>query len=891
MIKKPTFIIIILFFSVNCFSQYFDQVIGVTSTNCCTVQSVGMGFFNVDKEGNRYSMSSVATQGYPPHGYFGCSQSSGASWGVNFFNSYDTWFIDAIPDNLGNTICSGYTTPLFYFNAAHTISYQNGNFYVKYDSLGNPLWAVPRYGSSPAADKAGGFISVGGGTIYKYNPDGNIIWQKPGDGAYTTTSFDNEYFYLLGTSLSKCDTAGNIIWTSGSYAGSNKLLVDSLENIYIRSGSSIHKLDSAGNFIFSRSYSGMVDYSIDKEGNIYVLLDMDVKKYDTTGLNLLWSYHSTTDVDNKKISVDKNFRVYFVYYYSDYTTNFQPNPIFQPPTFYHNPGGLHSYLSYMGARISQDSASALNSITTGSMPLNSLQNSCTGNTFNCYFTINSFPINPPFNPLFKVQLSDSSGSFTNAVVIGNGNYSPISCTIPASVIPGNNYRMRVVLKDVSLAGSLNTNGSFKIRTSPPASFSVTNYTHYQYGTYYGCATGTPIQLNAPTISNCKYQWNKLISPIQGYSAISGATNTLYTTPAVILNTSYYALFVTDTTVGCTGISGLDTVYYPNPESPVINNLPAEVCLNNTPISLNAWPSGGVFSGSGIYGSLFYPDSAGIGLQNITYTFNSWVCGIVDTVQSITVNPLPSAAISTNSPTTFCSGDSVILNAPYHSNRLYQWKKGGIDIAGATASSYTASVGGIYKVTVINTITGCSKTTISGAAVTVTPLPNAIITPQGPTTFCAGNSVVLKANTGAGLKYHWKKDGAFISGAIGINYTVFVAGTYKVQVTNNNGCKKISMGTVVVIPCREEENLNEINSDLSIFPNPTSGKFTIQSPTEKISQITITSVSGQIIYRKELPGSPLGVRGYEIDLTNQSKGIYLVQVITDKEVYNHKIVLN
>jgi hypothetical protein len=78
----------------------------------------------------------------------------------------------------------------------------------------------------------------------------------------------------------------------------------------------------------------------------------------------------------------------------------------------------------------------------------------------------------------------------------------------------------------------------------------------------------------------------------------------------------------------------------------------------------------------------------------------------------------------------------------------------------------------------------------------------------------------------------------------------------------------------------------------IFPNPASGKFTIQSPTEKISQISITTLSGQAILKKEFLGSPLGDRGdnYEINLTSQPKGIYLVQVVTDKKVYNQKMIV-
>ncbi|HKR03911.1 MAG TPA: T9SS type A sorting domain-containing protein [Bacteroidia bacterium] len=895
--KKIYTTIIILFFTIKSFSQYFDQSFILSLTNSYSIQNMSFGFFSVDKYGNRYAHTLIGTQGYPPNGHFKCIKSNGSGWSLIMNSSYGAAMTEAQPDNFGNTICAGYTNSLFHFNAAQTVSYQGGNFYVKFDSLGNPLWAVPRYGSSPAADKAGGFISVGGGTIYKYNSDGNITWQKPGGGGYTATSFDNEYFYLLGTSLSKCDTAGNIIWTTGSYAGSNKLVTDSMENIYIRSGSNIHKLDSAGNFIFTRTYPGMVDYTIDKGGNIFILLERYVKKYDVSGFSLLWSYYSTAEVENKKMGVDRNNRIHYVAYYSDYTDNFQPNEIFLPPAFHHSPAGIYSYLSFLCARISQDPASALNTILTGNMPLNTVQNACSGSTFDCPFTINSFPVNPPFNPMFKVQLSDSSGSFANASIIGQGNYSPISCTIPGSVVPGNNYRTRVMVSDFSLTGTPNANGSFKIQTSPPSAFTVSNYGKFKNGAFYGCAGGAPVQLTAVTLPNCKYQWYGYDFYDESYIYIPGAIDTTYNVTSSN-NKTYYVLFTTDTIFGCTGISGIKTIVFSAPVAPYISNLPASVCLDHAPVNLNGQPSGGVFSGSGMTGKFFHPDSAGTGVHNITYTYDSWGCGIVDTVQSITVKGLPSAGITASDPTTFCSGGSVVLNAPVYNNRAYQWKKGGTDIPGATSSNYTASIGGVYKAAVTNTVSGCSKTTVPGKVVTVNPLPDATITPQGPTTFCAGGSVILSANTGTGLTYRWKKDGTTIPGATSVNYVATTGGVYKVKELNSYGCSKLSTGVVVSVPCREEEELNDISGGISIFPNPASGKFTIRSLTGKISQIIITNVSGQIIYKNEFPGSPSElvpnyreVRGVEIDLTNQPKGIYLIQVITGKEVYNEKIILN
>src|SRR5207342_90291 len=160
------------------------------------------------------------------------------------------------------------------------------------------------------------------------------------------------------------------------------------------------------------------------------------------------------------------------------------------------------------------------------------------------------------------------------------------------------------------------------------------------------------------------------------------------------------------------------------------------------------------------------------------------------------------------------------NVPTGSNKTYQWKKSNINIAGATLSSYTATTGGSYKVTVTNTVTGCSKTTVSATVVTVNAKPAATITPQGPTTFCAGGSVVLAANTGAGLTYKWKKGSNFISGATLSNYTATIGGAYKVQVTNSNGCSKTSAGVVVSVPCREGEIISSIiNLDFTVYPNP------------------------------------------------------------------------
>jgi hypothetical protein len=75
-------------------------------------------------------------------------------------------------------------------------------------------------------------------------------------------------------------------------------------------------------------------------------------------------------------------------------------------------------------------------------------------------------------------------------------------------------------------------------------------------------------------------------------------------------------------------------------------------------------------------------------------------------------------------------------------------------------------------------------------VNVTPLPAATISANRPTTFCAGDSVILTAS--AGNTYKWN------TGATTSSITVKTSGSYSVTVTNNNGCSASSAATAVTV---------------------------------------------------------------------------------------------
>ena len=196
-----------------------------------------------------------------------------------------------------------------------------------------------------------------------------------------------------------------------------------------------------------------------------------------------------------------------------------------------------------------------------------------------------------------------------------------------------------------------------------------------------------------------------------------------------------------------------------------------------------------------------------GATNASYTANaagsytviarsSANCADTSAPMAVTVNALPSAAITAAGPTTFCSGVSVVLNANTATGLSYQWRRNGTTITGATSASYTATTTGAYTVVVSNS-NNCQATS-AATSVTVNALPQATVAAAGPTTFCSGASVVLNANTGTGLSYQWQQNGTTISGATSAAYTATTSGSYTVLVRNSNNCSATSTAITVTV---------------------------------------------------------------------------------------------
>ncbi len=202
---------------------------------------------------------------------------------------------------------------------------------------------------------------------------------------------------------------------------------------------------------------------------------------------------------------------------------------------------------------------------------------------------------------------------------------------------------------------------------------------------------------------------------------------------------------------------------------------------------------------------------------------------------------------------------------------YQWQKNGVNIAGATAASYTTPAtttsdsGATFDVVVSNTV---GTVTSAAATLTVNPAPVAptITTPPGNQTVTAGVTAtftVVAAGT-APLSYQWQKNGVNIAGATAASYTTPVTttadsgSTFRAVVTNTAGTVTSSAATLTVNPAPAPAI--QLNSSSISFTNAVVGTNSSQALI-----ITNTGTAALTITQVTPTGAAFGVSGFTLPL--------------------------
>jgi PKD repeat protein len=175
-------------------------------------------------------------------------------------------------------------------------------------------------------------------------------------------------------------------------------------------------------------------------------------------------------------------------------------------------------------------------------------------------------------------------------------------------------------------------------------------------------------------------------------------------------------------------------------------------------------------------------------------------GCKDTVKKpITIIAAPTCNITVTGLTTFCSGDSVKLDACVGFSN-YQWLNNGVAISGATNMVYYATQTGNYHFTAANpSQCGVASDTIS---VNVNLSPSTTFSQIGST--CLGSNYSIDVPSCAGCFYIWEVDGNVEqSGASNqlfgfIGSTPFTVGPHLIKVTvlGSNGC--VSLDSIAVV---------------------------------------------------------------------------------------------
>lgn len=151
---------------------------------------------------------------------------------------------------------------------------------------------------------------------------------------------------------------------------------------------------------------------------------------------------------------------------------------------------------------------------------------------------------------------------------------------------------------------------------------------------------------------------------------------------------------------------------------------------------------------------------------------------------VDVKPLPVVDILLSGPTEFCYGNNVTFTVSSSGTGLtYQWLEKGVEISNQLESTFIASNTSSYSVKVTDE-NACESN--SGIVdVIVRPIPDATISHNSPTTFCAGENVALSVPVVSGYSYQWSDLNGPILGATNATYLAHETSNYSIQIIDTN----------------------------------------------------------------------------------------------------------
>lgn len=526
----------------------------------------------------------------------------------------------------------------------------------------------------------------------------------------------------------------------------------------------------------------------------------------------------------------------------------------------------------------------------------------------------------------QIQVSSQqSGSFTYEVVGTSGNCSSsvVSSTIQFSPTPAvsieSNSTQPCLGESVILSASGASSYSWQgpgLSGNTGATVSATptlpgNNTYQVVGTNNGCessphaiildvqnppllsisASNTvsclnqPISLTATGASD--YTWMGI-----GLNSTSGSTVTASPNQA-----GSYSYQVIGNNGSCISNPQTINIQFNSIPDVVLSANTSELCQGES-IQLTAsgantysWQGPGINSNSGST-VMITLDTSGVMVFQVTGTANGCTSHPDSVEVIITPSPELTAELSSDP---VCLGDTLTLTAAGATQ--YFWNGPGLlSFSGPSVQAVPSQIGELtFQLTGI--ADGCEADPIS-VTTTVESIPLSISLKQ--TGDCSDESILFEAevtNGGAqpNVLWHLNNDPVWS----GLNYTLFGAEEgdevfAEVTATNPPSCTfPLSMQSdVITIECTTLDKEFFSGELASLFPNPNSGKFTLNlnSPTKIEGSATLFNSLGQLIqnYRIDLDA---GNHMMELEIDNATSGIYYCLIKTSRGQKAIKFVID
>jgi hypothetical protein len=139
-------------------------------------------------------------------------------------------------------------------------------------------------------------------------------------------------------------------------------------------------------------------------------------------------------------------------------------------------------------------------------------------------------------------------------------------------------------------------------------------------------------------------------------------------------------------------------------------------------------------------------------------------------------------------------------------------------------------------------------------------------------------------------FQWFRNGVMIPGAVDRNLVVSLPGTYRVEIADNNICSAKSDGFDVILTDVDEDVVAGHGAELRLFPNPTTGQFTIETVLADAGNVKIELVNtvGEVVLTlNEITNG--GTFSANVDMGTLASGVYNVVVTTGNERWTVRLV--